>query len=93
MHQLLYLVFFLSGFAALVFETLWFRQAGLAFGNSVWSATLVLSSFMGGLALGNGLMLRFGKKLTRPIWFYALLETLIAIAGLLIVLVLPGIGA
>ncbi len=93
MQQLLYLVFFLSGFAALVFETLWFRQAGLAFGNSVWSATLVLSSFMGGLALGNGLILRFGKKLTRPIWFYALLETLIAVAGLLIVLVLPGIGA
>lgn len=93
MHQLLYLVFFLSGFAALVFETLWFRQAGLAFGNSVWSATLVLSSFMGGLALGNGLILRFGKKLTRPVWFYALLETLIAITGLLIVLVLPGIGA
>ena len=56
MHQLLYLVAFLSGFAALAFETLWFRQAGLALGNSVWSATLVLSSFMGGLAAGNALV-------------------------------------
>ena len=45
-------VFFLSGAAALVFETLWFRQAGLAFGNSVWASSLVLSSFMAGLALG-----------------------------------------
>ena len=28
-------VFFLSGASALVFETLWFRRAGLAFGNGV----------------------------------------------------------
>ena len=34
MH-LLYAVFFLSGVAALLFETLWFRQAGLLLGNSV----------------------------------------------------------
>lgn len=93
MRRLIYLVVFLSGFAALVFETLWFRQAGLAFGNSLWSATLVLSSFMGGLALGNGLVLRFGSKLAKPIRTYAVLEVLIAGAGLLIVLVLPGIGA
>lgn len=93
MRQLIYLVVFLSGFAALVFETLWFRQAGLAFGNSVWSATLVLSSFMGGLALGNGLVLRFSHKLGRPVAAYAILEILVAVAGVLIVLVLPAIGA
>src|SRR5687767_7906508 len=46
-------IFFLSGAAALLFETLWFRLAGLVFGNSVWAASLVLASFMGGLALGN----------------------------------------
>jgi hypothetical protein len=28
-------IFFLSGVAALMFETLWFRQAGLPFGNGV----------------------------------------------------------
>jgi spermidine synthase len=93
MRQLIYLVVFLSGFAALVFETLWFRQAGLAFGNSVWSATLVLSSFMGGLALGNGLVLRFSHKLGRPVAAYAILEMLVAAAGLLVVLVLPAVGA
>ena len=36
-------IFFLSGASALVFETLWFHQAGLAFGNSVWASSLVLS--------------------------------------------------
>ena len=43
-------IFFLSGASALVLENLWFRQAGLAFGNSVWASSLVLSSFMAGLA-------------------------------------------
>jgi spermidine synthase len=93
MRHLIYLVVFLTGFAALVFETLWFRQAGLAFGNSLWSATLVLSSFMGGLALGNGLVLRFGRRIRRPVSTYAVLEVMIAGTGLLIVLVLPAIGA
>jgi len=37
-------LFFASGASALLFETLWFRQAGLVFGNSVWASTLVLSS-------------------------------------------------
>ena len=51
-------VFFLSGCAALLFETLWFRQAGLMLGNSVWASAVVLASFMGGLGLGNALAAR-----------------------------------
>ena len=42
-------VLFLSGTGALIFETLWLRLSGLAFGNSVWAAALILSSFMAGL--------------------------------------------
>lgn len=30
-------IFFLSGASALIFETLWFHQAGLVFGNGVWA--------------------------------------------------------
>jgi len=48
-------VLFLSGTGALIFETLWLRLSGLAFGNSIWAAALILSSFMAGLALGNAL--------------------------------------
>jgi predicted membrane-bound spermidine synthase len=46
-------ILFLSGIGALIFETLWLRLSGLAFGNSVWSAVLIVSSFMAGLALGE----------------------------------------
>ena len=59
-------LFFISGMAGLIFETLWFRQAGLAFGNSPVTSSMVLSSFMLGLALGCGLMARFGTRVERP---------------------------
>ena len=85
-------VFFASGAAALVFESLWFRQAGLAFGNGLWASTLVLSSFMSGLALGNALVIRLGHRIRRPVRFYAGVECSIALAGLLAVLLLPGLG-
>ena len=85
-------VFFVSGAAALVFESLWFRQAGLAFGNSVWASTVVLSSFMAGIALGNALAVRFGAGIRRPVLFYALLEAAVATSGALLVWVLPDLG-
>jgi predicted membrane-bound spermidine synthase len=85
-------VFFLSGAAALIFETLWFRQAGLAVGNSVWATSIVLSSFMGGLALGNALAARHGGRFSRPIIAFAVLELLIAATGILLIFVLPQLA-
>ena len=82
-------IFFLSGASALIFETLWLRQAGLAVGNSVWATALVLASFMGGLALGNGLAARLGRRLRRPILAYAALEILIGVTGAALVWALP----
>jgi spermidine synthase len=86
---LLTLVFFASGFSALLFETLWFGQAGLTFGGSVSASALVLSSFMGGMAVGNGLAARLGHRIRSPIRFFAVLELAIGIAGLALVLLLP----
>lgn len=85
-------VFFLSGLSALIFETLWFRQSGLAFGTSVWASALVLSSFMAGLATGNGLAARYGPRVRRPLLLYAGLELLIGFSGLSLVLLLPELA-
>ena len=74
MALILYLVFFLAGAAALLFETLWFHQLGLVLGNSVWASSLVLAGFMGGLGLGNGLAGRFGHRVRRRVRLYAGLE-------------------
>ncbi len=86
---ILSLIFFASGATALLFETLWFRQAGLMLGNSVWATTLVTSSFMGGLAIGNALAGARGGRLRRPLLGYAALEAAIGVSGLGLVLFLP----
>ena len=89
MRSTLALIFFLSGASALIFESLWFRLAGLSLGNSVWSASLVLAAFMGGLALGNGLVARLHRRVLRPVRLYAALEFAIGIGGIAVVLILP----
>ncbi|MFP8881365.1 MAG: fused MFS/spermidine synthase, partial [Myxococcota bacterium] len=92
MNSLLNVVFFLSGMAALIFETLWFHQAGLALGNSVWASSLVLAGFMGGLGFGNVLAARYGHRVRRPIFVYGVLEALIGLTGIAIVVLLPLVG-
>ncbi|MEE2663625.1 MAG: fused MFS/spermidine synthase [Myxococcota bacterium] len=85
-------LFFASGAAALVFETLWFRRAGLAFGNSVWAGALVLSSFMAGMALGNALAAQWASRLRAPLRVVAGLELGIAVIGVSLVAALPLLG-
>lgn len=79
------IMFFISGAAALIFESLWFHETGLLFGNSVWAASIVLSSFMLGLAIGNVAAARYGDRLASPLRAYAWLEISIAIVGVLLV--------
>src|ERR1044072_6276063 len=85
-------VLFLSGTGALIFETLWLRLSGLAFGNSVWAAALILSGFMAGLALENALAASSKIRRWRPLHFYAVLELLVAFFGCTIVFGLPAVG-
>jgi len=85
-------VLFFSGTGALIFETLWLRLSGLAFGNSTWAAALILSSFMAGLALGNALAASSRIRRWRPLHFYAVLEFVVAFFGCTIVFSLPVLG-
>ena len=92
MATLLYAIFFVSGASALMFEMLWFRQAGLALGNSVWASSLVLSAFMGGLALGNAAAARYAATVQNGVRLYALAEVAIATSGVALVYLLPVFG-
>ena len=76
-----------------MYETLWFRLAGLTFGSSVWASSTVLASFMAGLALGNGLVGRLGGRIRYLERFYAALEIAIGAGGLCLVFVLGGLTA
>ena len=84
-------LFFLSGAAALVFQTLWFRLAGLSLGNSVWAGSVVLSSFMAGLALGNALAARRREQGRSALVLYSRLELVIGVTGGALVLLLPSL--
>lgn len=46
-------VFFVSGFAALVYQVVWQRLLAMFSGADVYSATLIVAAFMGGLGLGH----------------------------------------
>ncbi|MFH1114762.1 MAG: spermidine synthase [Pseudomonadota bacterium] len=84
-------MFFLSGAAGLIFETVWFRLAGLMFGNSVWASSIVLSAFMGGIALGNAIVVKYEARVKRPVRLYGLIEIIVGISGFGLVLLFPAL--
>src|SRR5439155_23977709 len=86
------LILFLSGCSALLFQTLWLRLSGLAFGNSVWCAALILSSFMAGLSLGSAIAARLTLRRVRRLRVYAGLESIVAGFGCTLVFGLPPLG-
>ncbi|MGA1825695.1 MAG: hypothetical protein ACMUIP_13650, partial [bacterium] len=89
MNTILCLIFFLSGASALIFESLWFQLAGLSLGNSVWAVSFILTAFMSGLAIGNGITIKYSHKISSPIRLYSFLELIIGFSGLSIVLCFP----
>jgi len=80
--SLLLVCFFVSGFAALLYQTAWTREFAFLFGTSELAVVAVLGAYMGGLALGAAAAARFVRRLTRPVLAYGLLELGIAIGAL-----------
>jgi predicted membrane-bound spermidine synthase len=82
-----------SGAAGLAFEMVWLHRAGLVFGNSVWAAAIVLSSFMAGLALGSVAVARAAGRIRRPLRLYAAAEITVAVAGIALTFALPHVNS
>jgi len=75
---LIYLMFFLSGSAALMYQVVWVRSLSLVFGGSHLAVTTVLSVFMAGLAIGGYTIGRFTDRVENQLRLYGWLETGIA---------------
>jgi spermidine synthase len=90
---LLLACFFVSGFAALLYQTAWSRELSFVFGTSELAIVAVLAAYMGGLALGSALAARFAHRLRRPVLAYGLLELAIAVCALLVPLGIHGVNA
>jgi len=82
---MIYLLFFLSGTAALVYQVVWVRSLTLVFGGSHQAVTAVLAIFMAGLALGGYVIGRAVDRVERPLRLYGLLELGIAAFALVFV--------
>ena len=74
--------FFLSGFAALLYQTVWMRQFAIVFGTSELAIATVLAAYMAGLAIGAAIAGRWAHRLTRPVLAYGLLEFGVAAGAL-----------
>src|SRR3972149_847688 len=81
-YRILFFLFVISGFSGLIYESIWSHYLKLFLGHAAYSQTLVLTIFMGGMALGAWVA---GRMLTRDIrllYAYALVELIIGMAGI-----------
>jgi spermidine synthase len=79
MNYLTGLLFAASGAFGLVYQIVWFKYLSLFLGSTTYAQTIVLATFMGGLAIGSALFGRRADKSALPLRLYAFLETGIAV--------------
>ena len=77
-----YLVFVFSGFAGLIYESIWTQYLKLFLGHAAYAQSLVLAVFMGGLAGGAWLAGRRSARIRNPLRAYALIEAAIGLLAL-----------
>jgi predicted membrane-bound spermidine synthase len=77
-----YLLFTVSGFAGLIYESIWTHYLKLFLGHAAYAQSLVLVVFMGGMAAGAAWCARLSERLARPLLGYALVEAIVGAAAL-----------
>jgi len=78
----LYILFTLSGFSGLIYESVWSHYLKLMLGHAAYAQTLVLAIFMGGMALGAWLASRYSRRWDNLLLGYAIAEGAIGLLGL-----------
>ena len=81
-RNLLFLLFFISGFSGLIYESIWTHYLKLFLGHAAYAQTLVLTLFMGGMAIGAWLCSWLSQRWRNLLVMYALAEGLIGVAAL-----------
>jgi spermidine synthase len=88
--MIIYLLVFLSGFCALIYQVLWMKQLGLLFGNTSHAAGATLAAFFAGLAVGSWYWGKRSGKSRNQLRIYAGLEIGVAVTALLYFVVMKG---
>lgn len=77
-----YVLFTVSGFAGLIYESIWTHYLKLFLGHAAYAQSLVLILFMGGMVLGSGLCGRWSTRIANPLLGYALVEAVVGVLAL-----------
>ena len=77
-----YILFIASGFAGLIYESVWTHYLKLYLGHAAYAQSLVLIVFMGGMALGAAYCARISTRIRNPLLAYAAIEAAIGICAL-----------
>lgn len=98
-------LFTISGFAGLIYQSIWSHYLKLFLGHAAYAQTLVLAIFMGGMAVGSWLVSRYTDRIRHLLLGYAIAELGIgvlaivfhgafkAVTGWAFDSVLPGLGS
>jgi len=94
---MLYLLFLLSGLSGLIYQVVWVRVFGNVFGNTVYSASLVVALFMLGLGVGGYVVgswsdRRYAVRPESLLRAYGYFELLIGALALGVSALLPHLG-
>src|SRR5690349_9201087 len=79
----LFLLFTVSGFAGLIYESIWSHYLKLFLGHAAYAQSLVLSIFMGGMAIGAWVAGQYSPRWRTPILMYAIVEGIIGAIALI----------
>ena len=63
-ERALFVLFTLSGFAGIIYESIWSHYLKLFLGHAAYAQSVVLVMFMGGMAAGAWLAARVGPRIT-----------------------------
>ncbi|MGE4606053.1 MAG: fused MFS/spermidine synthase, partial [Myxococcota bacterium] len=75
---LLYLLAFLSGAAALIYQVAWTNMLALSFGSTTLAMSAVVAGFMGGMGIGAWRYHQVGNRVRNPLLVYGAIEIGIA---------------
>jgi spermidine synthase len=74
-------LFFLSGFAALIYQVLWVRELGLLFGSTAHAAAIAISIFFIGISTGSWFWGSRISKNASPLFWFGVVEIGVAISA------------
>jgi spermidine synthase len=80
--ELILVLFFISGFSGLIYESVWSHYVKLFLGHAAYAQTLVLVVFIGGLAGGSWICAWASRRIANPLRVYAMVELAIGLMAL-----------